>query len=1163
MRWGGVLSLTAYLVTATRGQFLTIDHLIINSESPLIDNIENQVDRNDTLNNDENKSLDSISTANNSTSYRELNSVADDTGEGSISAESQSQGSSNVENPETTEIKSGEGDSEPQSSDKTDSQENISAAENPSAESASADISADNQSVASGSSGDADSGTNSNGEPNESNYVDNEQIVQTTHGPVKGQNWQETEIIAYIDIPYGTVESPFEAPSTAQPWTDDHEVKEHNMRCPQFQSDGYVGDLNCLTLSIFAPADAENASVFFYVHDSSFHSGDPMIYGPEHLVSKGVILVLPNYRIGALGFLCLQNETAPGNAGLKDLSLALEWIMNNIDGFGGNSSNIVVGGDGDAGALAGYLALSSRSKPYIHKVITESGSMLSHIALDRNPVNTAITLANNIRNNHSDGAIYNNTFAEVSVQTIVEAARGMRFNPCIEHDTEPFLGVTPWTLLQNNEIDITFMIGSASRAGSHEAVATTDSFIEQLNEDFELILPNDLLFRSSDKKAEHALRVKTQYFGNGTISRSQVAQLSLWFTDASYLGPLIRSARPLVDAGATVYLYEFDFVGYLNRELISLDSPVEGAVRSDIIGYLFTQDGHVPGDGTPEKRMIDLMVNLWVSFINTGTPTAENIQWEQMKAGEGSEEEYLHISSDPKSVKGLHVDRLELWTDLYNEYFIERNFALSLSPGHYAPESPPHWDGIFEATHRVKCPQDGTGDDNCLVVNVFTPEHATSLPVLVFVHDGRFQNGWGSYKAPTKLLNQGLVIVTFNYRLGPLGFLCLKIPESPGNAGLKDQIAALYWVQRNIANFGGDPYDVTVYGIGSGAAAVQILLLSGLATGLLHKVILESGSVLSPTSLTYEPSAVAFNIAKKMGYKHSDEPEKLFRFFQRVPLRQLTNMSEIFLPCVESSYYNSHDLLDEDPIEILKKGNFQEVPMVIVYSNTDGVSVVEKNIESFNFVPEHFDMLLPNNLRITDEKKKFRIAELVKEFYFDNIDGNLVSNYADYFHDVLFEYPIIKFGVLYAIKSSQPVYVMKFMYKSVRQNVLNEMPMSYDKIINYIDGDKLLEEDVMVTDRLLTLLCNFIKMGLSTYIQQLTRDIHIFRDPSPITTSTIPVIWKSVAEGSNEPPSVRTASVLQFGSTLTMSTTHKNQRLTFWDHVYESFYRTHSPTEDE
>lgn len=58
-----------------------------------------------------------------------------------------------------------------------------------------------------------------------------------------------------------------------------------------------------------------------------------------------------------------------------------------------------------------------------------------------------------------------------------------------------------------------------------------------------------------------------------------------------------------------------------------------------------------------------------------------------------------------------------------------------------APEPPPSWDGVFEATHRLRCPQDGSGDENCLVLNLFMPENETRLPVLVFVHDGHFQNG--------------------------------------------------------------------------------------------------------------------------------------------------------------------------------------------------------------------------------------------------------------------------------------------------------------------------------------------------------------------------------------------------------------------------------------
>lgn len=322
-----------------------------------------------------------------------------------------------------------------------------------------------------------------------------------------------------------------------------------------------------------------------------------------------------------------------------------------------------------------------------------------------------------------------------------------------------------------------------------------------------------------------------------------------------------------------------------------------------------------------------------------------------------------------------------------------------------------------------------------------------------------------------KFLSQGLVVVTFNYRLGPLGFLCLKIPEASGNAGLKDQIAALYWVQRNIANFGGDSSDVTVYGTGSGAVAVQILLLSGLSNGLLHKAILESGSVLSPISLSYEPVRTAFNAAQKLGYKYTENPEKLAKFFKNVHFRHLTNVSEIFLPCVERRYYYMHGLLDEDPMDILKQGNYDDVPLLLVYTYTDGVAIVEKNTESLNSVPEEFDKLLPNNLWFDDEQKKLRIAELVKDFYFDGIEDTFIQNYVDYFHDVLYEFPIIKFALLYAEKSSHPVYLMKFNYRGGPQR---EIP-SKDTVIDYFWNDAA--KDELVARRLTTLLCNFIKLG--------------------------------------------------------------------------------------
>lgn len=140
--------------------------------------------------------------------------------------------------------------------------------------------------------------------------------------------------------------------------------------------------------------------------------------------------------------------------------------------------------------------------------------------------------------------------------------------------------------------------------------------------------------------------------------------------------------------------------------------------------------------------------------------------------------------------------------------------------------------------------------EDCLFLNVFTPDGAQEgdrLPVLVYIHGGGFTGGCGHEKHfdcpvwPTK----GVIGVTLNYRLGPLGFLTL--PElkqeagCTGNYGLYDQLAALQWVQRNIASFGGDPGNVTIMGQSAGAMSVQQHCLSPLTDGLFQKAVMSSG----------------------------------------------------------------------------------------------------------------------------------------------------------------------------------------------------------------------------------------------------------------------------------------------------------------------------------
>ncbi len=168
------------------------------------------------------------------------------------------------------------------------------------------------------------------------------------------------------------------------------------------------------------------------------------------------------------------------------------------------------------------------------------------------------------------------------------------------------------------------------------------------------------------------------------------------------------------------------------------------------------------------------------------------------------------------------------------------------------PEPAAPWDGIRDATRfgpaapQPRSPlqglvggQPGATDEDCLYLNVFAPaDPAGLLPVMVWIHGGAFIGGSGSarwYDGGQFAADGAVVVVTFNYRLGVLGFL-------EGNCGMLDQLAALRWVQDNIAAFGGDPTRVTVFGESAGAMSIGLMLAMPAARGLFHGAILQSGA---------------------------------------------------------------------------------------------------------------------------------------------------------------------------------------------------------------------------------------------------------------------------------------------------------------------------------
>lgn len=207
--------------------------------------------------------------------------------------------------------------------------------------------------------------------------------------------------------------------------------------------------------------------------------------------------------------------------------------------------------------------------------------------------------------------------------------------------------------------------------------------------------------------------------------------------------------------------------------------------------------------------------------------------------------------------------------------------AAPFGPNRMRPPQPVHsWDGVRDGSSfgptvpkgdyppayaRILAEVDIPGDD-CLNVNVWTPDISGSQPVLVWIHGGSFMNGSNSVTEydGTAFARDGVVLVSVNYRLGAEGFLFLD--DGVANIGLQDQIAALRWVRDNIAAFGGDPDRVTVAGESAGAMSVTTLLAMPAAKGLFAQAITQSGA----TAHTITPeiaSTVGHFLADSLGVK--------------------------------------------------------------------------------------------------------------------------------------------------------------------------------------------------------------------------------------------------------------------------------------------------------
>lgn len=277
-----------------------------------------------------------------------------------------------------------------------------------------------------------------------------------------------------------------------------------------------------------------------------------------------------------------------------------------------------------------------------------------------------------------------------------------------------------------------------------------------------------------------------------------------------------------------------------------------------------------------------------------------------------------------------------------------RNIPYAAAPVgelRWAPPKPaPKWAGERDATKNgPSCPQpmnaDGTPNafggangpvsEDCLQLYVFAPKAAKAAPVMVWIHGGGHRVGAGWVYDGQNFARDGVVLVSINYRLGALGYLAhpalTRAAESrhTGNFGLMDQIAALRWVRRNIAAFGGDPDNVTVFGESAGGASVLALLSAPAARGLFKGAIVQSGGGWSPPRTLEQMEAVGVETLARAGAPADATPAQL----RQIPFGKLVPLAGDYGP------FQDGWLLASTPARAFGRGRATDIPLIIGWNS--------------------------------------------------------------------------------------------------------------------------------------------------------------------------------------------------------------------------------------
>ncbi|CAH2984794.1 unnamed protein product [Chilo suppressalis] len=455
-------------------------------------------------------------------------------------------------------------------------------------------------------------------------------VVETSYGKVRGRRSVSGQNLFY-GIPYATSER-FQPPKEPASWNGIFDAVRRFGSCSQTVSLLRLGSEDCLSLDLYVPERAkpgDKIPVLVFLHGGAYYYGSKLHYDPEFLVTKNVITAIINYRVGALGFLCLNGIA---NLGLKDQVAALKWIKKNIAAFGGDPDNVTMSGQSAGASAAAMHMLSESSKGLFHKLLLMSGSPLTPWAFNTEPQTPAFQDARKLTRASSEKEVHD-FFAYASVDEVLTVAsdtslnpRYFKYSPCVDsNSSEPFFKDTPFNLIKSGRFNkVPILTGVTSVEGLLFYGLNSEKTLQELDEQFVERLPFVFSWCSEKDKREIANEMRSQYFGSEPIRRAQYRRIIDFYSDwiaystsQAFVDLMVKSSDQ------PVYSYLFHYEGDRNfaKSLLGQGLEVEGASHSDDIFYVFKPAGLSLILSSRDRLFIDRLTTMITNFMKYGNPT--------------------------------------------------------------------------------------------------------------------------------------------------------------------------------------------------------------------------------------------------------------------------------------------------------------------------------------------------------------------------------------------------------------------------------------------------------------------------------------------------------------------------------------------------------------